>query len=150
MCHPYSGSGCSNKHLNSLLFTYIHMTSGIYRLWEKWHQIRFPDQWTVFMKGARRKAAISEREPKALVLNSNLRTAFLIYLLLCTIATSAFALEKAWIERKRLRMWLESWVRAGVPYLICIYKYIYCKCTNIFVANWKPLWGKRSKELRVV
>jgi hypothetical protein len=23
MCHPYSGSGCSNKHLNSLLFTYI-------------------------------------------------------------------------------------------------------------------------------
>jgi hypothetical protein len=24
MCHPYSGSGCSNQHLNSLLFTFMH------------------------------------------------------------------------------------------------------------------------------
>jgi hypothetical protein len=29
MCHPYSGSGCFNKHLNSLLFTYKGVESGM-------------------------------------------------------------------------------------------------------------------------
>jgi hypothetical protein len=124
------------------------MSSGIYGLWEKWYQIQFPDQWAVVVKEAKRKAAVSAGEPKALVLNSNLRTAFIIYIIVCSSAISAFVFEKAWNERRLLRKWLDACVRAW--YFICNCTYTYRMCIDVFLTYWKPPRLNRRKELRAL